>query len=133
MADKIIQMKDGADNVYPVTAAADYVVDEGTSGIWTYRKWASGVAECWGTTSVASTSYASGGNKNITQSLPSGLFIRSPHVVMACGRIYGVVNTDIGFTSPNSKDEVQTYLINRGGGTATAEGEVYWIIKGSWK
>lgn len=25
----------------------DYVVEQGTSGIWTYRKWASGVAECW--------------------------------------------------------------------------------------
>ena len=26
----------------------DYIVEHGTSGIWTYRKWASGVAECWG-------------------------------------------------------------------------------------
>ena len=27
----------------------DWVVTEGTSGIWTYRKWASGKTECWGT------------------------------------------------------------------------------------
>lgn len=27
--------------------AADYIVEQGTSGIWAYRKWASGVAECW--------------------------------------------------------------------------------------
>lgn len=26
----------------------DYVVAQGTSGIWEYRKWKSGVAECWG-------------------------------------------------------------------------------------
>ena len=26
---------------------ADYVVEQGASGIWTYRKWNSGVAECW--------------------------------------------------------------------------------------
>lgn len=26
---------------------ADYVVEQGTSGSWTYRKWNSGVAECW--------------------------------------------------------------------------------------
>lgn len=26
---------------------ADYVMEQGTSGAWTYRKWASGVAECW--------------------------------------------------------------------------------------
>ena len=25
----------------------DYVLEQGVSGIWTYRKWASGVAECW--------------------------------------------------------------------------------------
>ena len=25
----------------------DYIVEQGVSGIWTYRKWASGVAECW--------------------------------------------------------------------------------------
>lgn len=29
----------------------DYIVEEGTKGIWTYRKWNSGIAECWGTTS----------------------------------------------------------------------------------
>lgn len=31
----------------------DFVVDQGTSGIWTYRKWASGIAECWGTVAPA--------------------------------------------------------------------------------
>ena len=25
----------------------DYVLEQGTSGLWAYRKWASGVAECW--------------------------------------------------------------------------------------
>ena len=25
----------------------DYVLESGTSGVWTYRKWASGAAECW--------------------------------------------------------------------------------------
>ena len=26
----------------------DYVVEEGTNGIWTYRKWNSGVVDLWG-------------------------------------------------------------------------------------
>ena len=26
----------------------DYIVDQGTNGIWIYRKWNSGIAECWG-------------------------------------------------------------------------------------
>ena len=28
----------------------DFVTEQGTSGIWTYRKWKSGINECWGTT-----------------------------------------------------------------------------------
>lgn len=30
----------------------DYIVEEGTSGFWTYRKWSSGIAECWGKRTV---------------------------------------------------------------------------------
>lgn len=30
------------------TQVVDHIVEEGTSGIWTYRKWNSGIAECWG-------------------------------------------------------------------------------------
>lgn len=26
---------------------ASYIVEKGTSGIWTYRKWSDGIAECW--------------------------------------------------------------------------------------
>lgn len=29
-------------------SGVDYVVEENTNGIWTYRLWASGIAECWG-------------------------------------------------------------------------------------
>ena len=36
------------------TFCADFVVEQGTKGIWTYRKWASGVAECWGGQSYSS-------------------------------------------------------------------------------
>ena len=36
------------------TFCTDFVVEQGTKGIWTYRKWASGVAECWGGQSYSS-------------------------------------------------------------------------------
>lgn len=32
---------------------ADYIIASGTSGIWTYRKWASGQAECWCSTMIS--------------------------------------------------------------------------------
>ena len=34
----------------------DFVLEQGTSGIWTYRKWYSGLYECWGTDMTAPTS-----------------------------------------------------------------------------
>lgn len=46
---KIEELESAWDSV-----SQDYVVEQGTSGIWTYRKWASGVAECW-TTKVSVT------------------------------------------------------------------------------
>ncbi len=113
---------------------ADYIVEQGTSGIWTYRKWNSGIAECWGTTSVPSTSYsANGGYKNVTETLPSGLFNVTPTVVTANGRIDSVIGTDIGFTAPNDTTSIQTYLINRYSSAVTKTGMVYWTVKGTWK
>lgn len=61
-----------------VDEAADYVVEHGTSGIWTYRKWNSGIAECWGRTAAATYSHTStsgyGYYTTSSVSLPSGLF-----------------------------------------------------------
>lgn len=37
----------GEGSVY-LRTGGDAVVEIGTLGIWTYRKWASGIAECWG-------------------------------------------------------------------------------------
>lgn len=62
-------------------SGADYVIEEGTSGIWNYRKWASGLAECFGigahaltlsTVWTAPIYYNSGGA--ISDALPNGLF-----------------------------------------------------------
>jgi hypothetical protein len=42
--------------------AVDYIVEQGTEGIWTYRKWNSGIAECWGlyVASIAVTTSSAG-------------------------------------------------------------------------
>lgn len=33
------------------SSVADFIIEQGISGIWNYRKWNSGVAECWGRSS----------------------------------------------------------------------------------
>lgn len=69
------------------TDAQDYVIEHGTDGIWTYRKWASGIAECWGintVTSVITTQWGSiyqTTNNNIGgDAYPTGLFMSAPDV-----------------------------------------------------
>lgn len=61
--------------------ANDYVVEQGTDGVWNYRKWSSGVAECWGKTQFTVTTTA---NDTVFQGVtdpilfPSGLFADVP-------------------------------------------------------
>ena len=62
---------------------ADYVVEQGTSGIWTYRKWNSGIAECWTTSRLNTTgtvwaNVMGGYGFYVRYNFPSGLFISSP-------------------------------------------------------
>jgi hypothetical protein len=67
-----------------VGAKADYIVEQGTDGIWTYRKWNSGIAECWGRTAESSlalsTAYNGAYYGTLTVQLPSELFISAPLV-----------------------------------------------------
>lgn len=30
-----------------IRQSADYIIEQGTRDIWNYRKWSSGIAECW--------------------------------------------------------------------------------------
>lgn len=47
---------------------ADYIVEQGTSDIWTYRKWSSGIAECYGT--ISSVPYNCPGYNGFNVYLP---------------------------------------------------------------
>ena len=65
-------------------SGVDYIVEEGTEGIWTYRKWNSGVAECWGTMTQNITSWSQWGtlyegiSSSHTATYPNGLFTSTP-------------------------------------------------------
>lgn len=57
----------------------DYIVEEGTETIWTYRKWNSGIVECWGktvsTSKAVTTKYGNGWYApQDTIGFPVGLF-----------------------------------------------------------
>ena len=57
--------------------SADYIVEQGTSGEWKYRKWHSGRIEAWAYHSFGSQTGASWGStyyKDVTYNLPTNLF-----------------------------------------------------------
>jgi hypothetical protein len=72
---------------YGATPRADYVTEYGSSSSWFYRKWNSGKVEAWTTYTPASQTpsvwvppiYY----KDITVSIPSGLFSSAPTNVQA--------------------------------------------------
>lgn len=70
---------------------ADFVVASGTSGVWTWRKWASGAASCAGSEVRTARSGGYMGNGTYyynygTLAYPNGLFVSPPtvSVTLAC-------------------------------------------------
>lgn len=143
MADKIIQMKDGADNVYPVTAAADYVVEYGssqftpptgfTATLWFYRKWNSGKAECWHYTTINTAIASQYGNlfyvKINNYPYPSGLFLNAPVLLNNVERTVGLCFVKI---SSNTKDDVSFCICDSIADTAQ-DTVVHFYAIGTWK
>ena len=60
----------------------DFVVEQGTSGIWEYRKWYSGKVECWGKSAISLYIDIAWGtlyyNRVDAHAFPSGLFTSVP-------------------------------------------------------
>ena len=121
--------------IYPqATKMTDFIVEQGTSGRWTYRKWNSGVAECWAYfkyTSVAMTTLEGYGYYAPlkTENFPSGLFYSAAPVVTVGAELNGSLG---GFTiSTTSKTSMSGYLW----ATKSATRNVYLHVHavGNWK
>jgi hypothetical protein len=88
-----------------VLGTSDYIVEQGTSGIWTYRKWYSGIAECWG------TSEASNASGFATCTLPFE-FIDSDYTVSATPIYGGTTNPTIDVSVGKSSASFVVYTRN---------------------
>lgn len=102
----------------------DFVVEEGTEGIWTYRKWNSGIAECWGNTSGAiPTGWSQSG---ITINLPFTLLTVGMSQVQFRNYQVGRAYTSIPSTNASSVN-IQTQA------DSAVTGSFSINIKGTWK
>lgn len=121
----------------PITTnagAVDYIVDEGVSGIWTYRKWNSGIAECWGespqniTTTLSGNGYYAQGYTDYIL-FPSGFFL------YATKPIVSVTNYGVGYLRASIKEIGQSAVsFNINTEWAGTWDTTFWIRAiGKWK
>ena len=118
--------------------SVDWIVEEDTDGIWTYRKWDSGIAECWCSTSTSSltwTSYMNSGSTNYLYyssgwniNLPFGLTDTSYVLNATCL----TTGSNFGWVARGSKTTTSfTLYLVRNGNTGACYVDV--SIKGRWK
>lgn len=103
--------------VLPVASQPDILEAQGTSGVWTFRKWKSGIAECWGTPSIQSGAWNGSSNLYYTTksvSLPSGLFTGSPNVMLTVREAGGAAVTP-ATTVPSAGSFSATFVRFYGG------------------
>lgn len=111
---------------------ADYVIATGTSGIWTYRKWKSGIAECWGRKSVSTAINSAWGNLYTSGAL-TALNVSFPFTFSAVPTITanltcngtGAILMVPGSTPAPSVSSTGVYELTRGSAMATAY--TYWV------
>lgn len=116
----------------------DAVVEQGTSGIWTYRKWKSGVAECWGEVSTnVEGGVEAGGDFRFTVAYPLSfakvpiVFIHTEGKAYIVRKAYHSKPTEVD----NNKNLVIYAKLEEGYSISADDNTVsfYVIVKGRWK
>lgn len=123
----------GSTDAVPLGFLNEYVVEQGTSGVWTYRKWSSGFAELW---LSAATTYQNGyvlSSEEITYPFPMTGAIRGVGSLNSYGGNSGESlpwNLKLAY-GPNA---CRLWVHSSGGGF-TADSTVYGsaYIVGRWK
>jgi hypothetical protein len=112
----------------------DYVVERGSNGIWTYRKWNSGLAECWGTytSSIAinTSSPIYGGYRSgqITSPNFPFTFASAPTVTATVSNAGGHWVNNIASGTTNVK-----FYLSTGATSAATNRSISFHVMGNWK
>lgn len=121
----------------------DFVVAQGRSGIWTYRKWRNGFAECWCTTSNKVATNTKWGNVYYSKSLQGGYAL--PFTFIETGDFQDAPQGFVDIQTPGGNYSFQ--ISNRCTTTAAPKGYVMcpvqqtsaidtyftYYIRGRWK
>lgn len=112
------------------------IVESGIDGMWTYRKWSDGTAECWGTQSLGAkaitTVYGYGYYASAdTINFPSNLFTGTPNIQATSRDAAGYGTWFNVITNGTSKTAVKGYVWSPT--SISAEIDVSIQAIGRWK
>lgn len=120
--------------IKPSEGNQDFVVEQGTNGNWNYRKWNSGVAECWLKSplqkTVSAVSLMGGYYATITDvKLPTNLFNATPNL----DSVRGAIGNGLGFGDGVARSTTDTSLSIWGNQSSTTATIKYVKAIGTWK
>lgn len=121
--------------LYIGTCVADRVIEEGTSGIWSYRKWYSGKAECWGkqqyTVDVTSAWGTLFESPTMRESFITGFFVDTPITTLSVEPLaYAVM---LEYAESGNKDRTPVFCAVRPKSQAGVSFNVIYHAHGKWK
>ena len=126
------------DLLYQMGLIADYVVEQGSDDTWTYRKWNSGIAECWCKQSYTTTITTASGDLYRSAALtapdyPTDLFTEIPIINMNSHGASGYF-TWAGWANPGTIEYAQGFYLFRSSSLSTSYTfAVDFDVKGRWK
>lgn len=119
-----------SDKTYVDARTSDYIVEQGTSGIWGYRKWADGTAECWGRWSGSLTHYATYlGGYGYTALVALPFTFAAEPIYTYIGKVGSAVGIPASLYGDTSK--VQVVLLSNTSGTQSIDANIF--VRGRWK
>lgn len=115
---------------------ADYVVEIGKSGIWTYRKWNSGIAECWGIYSASGVNLAASHYSGFYYSASISVSLPFTFAAAPVGTYSGGCTDYITFVTPTGQPtttQVRFWIACLDADANNCSVSVGMMIRGRWK
>ena len=115
---------------------ADYVVESGKSGIWTYQKWNSGIAECWGIYSASGVNLTASHYSGFYYSASISVSLPFTFAVAPVGTYSGGCTDYITFVTPTGQPtttQARFWIACLDAGAKNCSVSVGMMIRGRWK
>lgn len=120
-----------------ITTGGAIVIEQGTSNIWTYRKFSDGISECWGQTSYSVSSWDAFGsvyeaNPGHYINYPTDLFIDVPILNVTPGVFDGAVTGIETYTGHTKLRTPTMYGIRPDSGGSATRVVIQMHAIGAW-